>query len=160
MAHEIKGDLQGQGLRIAVVVARFNEFVTTILLHGATDALTRHGVDDEDILIAWVPGAYELPSCAKSLAQTQRYDAVICLGAVIRGETSHYDLVATQSAAGISRASTDTGVPIIFGVLSAENISQAINRAGGKQGNIGYTSGVSAIEMARLNQIIKGMASS
>ena len=160
MARELKGDLQGQGLRVAVVVARFNEFVTGQLLEGAKDALSRHGVRDDDMLIVWVPGAFELPTCAKSLAQTQQYDAVICLGAVIRGETAHFDLVATQAASGITRAAMDTGVPVIFGVLSAEDMSQAINRAGGKQGNVGYSSGVAAVEMARLNHAIKGMEGS
>ena len=160
MAQEIMGDLQGQGLRIAIVVSRFNDFVTSTLLRGAVDGLSRHGVQDDNILVAWVPGAFELPSCAKTLTETGRYDAVICLGAVIRGETSHHDLVASQAASGINRASLDTGVPVIFGVLSAENIDQAINRAGGKQGNVGYNSAVAAIEMARLNQAIKGLSSS
>jgi 6,7-dimethyl-8-ribityllumazine synthase len=160
LVRQLKGDLQGQGLRIAVAVARFNEFVTGKLLEGALDALSRHGVRDDDTLVVWVPGAFELPSCAKILAQTQRYDAVICLGAVIRGETAHFDLVANQAAAGISRASMDTGVPVIFGVLSADDMDQAINRAGGKQGNVGYSSGVAAIEMGRLNHIIKGLEGS
>ena len=160
MPRELKGDLQGQGLRVALVVARFNEFITQKLLDGAQDALARHGVKDDDVLVAWVPGAFELPHCAKTLAQTQRYDSVVCLGAVIRGETSHFDLVAAQAAGGISRVSLDTGVPVIFGVLTAENMDQAINRAGGKLGNVGYGAGVAAIEMARLTRAIEGMEGS
>jgi 6,7-dimethyl-8-ribityllumazine synthase len=157
LVKELKGDLQGQGLRIAIVVARFNGFVTQKLLEGAQDALDRHGVLDQDILVAWVPGSFELPHVGKALAQSKRYDSIICLGAVIRGETAHFDMVAVQAASGINRASLDTGVPVIFGVLTAENLDQAVNRAGGKMGNLGYNAAVSAIEMARLTQLINGL---
>ena len=157
MARELKGDLQGGGLRIAIVVARFNQFITEKLLAGALHGLLRHGVRDDDTVIAWVPGSFELPVVAKTLAQSHQYDSVICLGAVIRGETTHYETVATQAANGISRASLDTGVPIIFGVLTTENMDQAINRAGGKLGNLGYSAAVNAIEMARLTRAIKSL---
>ncbi len=155
MPHDIRGDMNGQGLRVAVVVARFNEFVTRQLLNGALDTLSRHGVREEDIGVAWVPGSFELPVVAKTLAQTGRYDSVICLGAVIRGETDHYEMVAGQSAGGIASVGLETGVPTIFGVLTAENMDQAINRAGGKSGNIGSNSATAAVETARLVQSIK-----
>ena len=160
MARELKGDLQGQGLRIAIVVARFNQFVTQRLLEGAREALARHGVREDDTLVAWVPGSFDLPVAAKNLAQTHRYDAMVCLGAVIRGETSHYDIVAGQASSGIGRAALDTGVPIMFGVLTTENMDQAINRAGGKSGNLGYDVAVGAIEMARLMRAMKDLAGS
>ena len=130
MPHELKGDMDGQGLRVAVVVARFNEFVTRQMLNGALETLARNGVRDEDTGVAWVPGSFELPVVAKTLAQTGRYDSVICLGAVIRGETDHYEMVAGQSAGGIASVGLETGVPTIFGVLTADNMDQAINRAG------------------------------
>lgn len=155
MPRELNGDLNGQGLRVAVVVARFNEFITRQLLVGATETLASHGVRDEDISVAWVPGSFELPVVAKTLAQTQRYDAVICLGAVIRGETSHYDMVAGQASRGIGAVALETGVPTIFGVLTTENMDQAINRAGGKLGNMGSHAAVTAIETARLVQAIQ-----
>ena len=155
MARELSGGLQGRGLRVAVAVARFNEFVTQRLLEGARDALARHGVDDDDVTIAWAPGSFELPLTAKTLAQTGSYDAVVCLGAVIRGETTHYDMVAGQAASGVSRAALDTGVPVIFGVLTCENMDQAVARAGGKAGNLGRNAAASAIEMARLLQVIR-----
>ena len=157
MARELKGDLQGQGLRIAIVVARFNEFVTHRLLEGAQEALTRHGVRDDDTLVAWVPGSFELPVAAKTLAQTHQYDAIVCLGTVIRGETTHYDMVAGQASSGIGRAALETGVPMTFGVLTTENMDQAINRAGGKSGNLGYNAAVGAIEMAGLIRAMKGL---
>lgn len=154
MPREIKGDLNGEGLRIAVVVARFNEVVTRPLLAGALDTLVRHGVRDGDISVAWVPGAFELPMVAKAVAKTGRYDSVICLGAVIRGETGHYDMVAGQASSGIGSVGLETGVPTIFGVLTTDTMDQAINRAGGKAGNIGSSSAVAAIETARLIQAI------
>ena len=157
MAKELRGDLQGQGLRIAIVVARFNGFITQQLLAGARETLVRHGVREDDILIAWVPGSFELPVAAKTLAQTQRYDSIICLGAVVRGETAHYDMVAGQASDGIGQASLETGVPVMFGVLTTENMEQAINRAGGKSGNIGSNAAQGAIEMARLMHTIKGL---
>ena len=140
---------------IAVVVARFNEFVTQQLLSGTLGTLERYGVRDSDITVAWVPGSFELPVVAKALGKTGRYDSVICLGAVIRGETGHYEMVAGQASSGIGAAGMETGVPTIFGVLTAENMDQAINRAGGKSGNIGSNAAMTAIETARLIQAIK-----
>ena len=154
MPKELNGDMNGQGLRMAVVVARFNEVITRQLLTGALGTLTRHGVRDDDISVAWVPGSFELPVVAKALAKTGRYDSVICLGAVIRGETGHYEMVAGQAASGISAVSLETGVPTIFGVLTTENMEQAINRSGGKSGNVGSNSAATAIETVRLLQSI------
>lgn len=155
MPKELSGDLNGQGLRVAVVVARFNELVTRPLLNAAIGTLTRYGVVDDDINVVWVPGAFELPVVAKSLAKTSRFDAIVCLGAVIRGETGHYDMVAGNAARGISQVGVDTGVPTIFGVLTTENMDQALNRAGGKAGNMGANAAAAAIETARLVQAIK-----
>lgn len=143
-----EGALNGDGLRIALVVARFNELITDRLLAGAEDALRRHGVADIDVVR--VPGALELPLAAKLQAATARYHAVVCLGAVIRGATPHFDHVAGQTAAGVMRAGLDTGVPIIFGVLTTDTIEQAIERAGTKSGNKGYDAAQTAIEMANL----------
>ena len=154
MPRELKGDLNGQGLRVAVIVARFNEVVTRQLLTGAVDTLTRHGVNDDEISVAWVPGAFELPVVAKAMAKTGHYDSIICLGAVIRGETGHYEMVAGHASGGIGGIGTDTGVPVIFGVLTTENMEQAINRSGGKSGNLGSNAAVAAIETARLIQAI------
>jgi 6,7-dimethyl-8-ribityllumazine synthase len=151
---ELSGDLNGQGLRVAVVVARFNELVTRPLLNAAIGTLTRHGVVDDDISIVWVPGAFELPVAANSLAKTSRFDAIVCLGAVIRGETGHYEMVAGNAARGIAQVGIDTGVPTIFGVLTTETMEQALNRAGGKAGNMGANAAVAAIETARLVQAI------
>ena len=155
MPKELKGDLNGQGLKVAVVAARFNEIITRQLLTGAIETLARYGVADQDISVAWAPGAFELPLVAKTMAQTGNYDAVICLGAVIRGETGHYDMVANQSAGGIASVGLQTGVPIIFGVLTTEDIDQAFNRAGGKAGNVGNNAAVTAVETVRLLQTIK-----
>ena len=154
MPKELSGVLIGQGLRVAVVVARFNELVTRPLLNAAIGTLTRYGVVDDDINVVWVPGAFELPVVAKSLAKTSRFDAIVCLGAVIRGETGHYDMVAGNAARGISQVGVDTGVPTIFGVLTTENMDQALNRAGGKAGNMGANAAAAAIETARLVQAI------
>jgi 6,7-dimethyl-8-ribityllumazine synthase len=137
-----------------VVVARFNELVTRPLLNAAIGTLTRYGVVYDDINVVWVPGAFELPVVAKSLAKTSRFDAIVCLGAVIRGETDHYDMVAGNAARGISQVGVDTGVPTIFGVLTTENMDQALNRAGGKAGNMGANAAAAAIETARLVQAI------
>jgi 6,7-dimethyl-8-ribityllumazine synthase len=152
---ELKVEMNGRGLRVAVVVARFNEFVTKRLLEGAVETLARHGVSDDDITLAWVPGSFELPVVAKSFGQSGQFDAVICLGAVIRGETDHYEMVANQAAAGISAAGRETGIPTVFGVLTTENMEQAINRAGGKSGNLGSNAALAAIETARLVHAIK-----
>ena len=155
MPDELKGTLNGQGLSVAVVVSRFNEIITRQLLAGAVETLTRHDVADSDIDVAWVPGAFELPLVAKTMALTGHYDAIICLGAVIRGETGHYEAVAGRASSGIGAVSTDTGVPTIFGVLTTENMEQAQNRAGGKAGNQGSNAAIAAIETARLIQAIK-----
>ena len=150
MPKELKGDMNGQGLHIGVIVARFNEFVTKKLLDSTVETLLHHGVRDDDITVSWVPGAFELPVVAKALAKSGRYQAIICLGAVIRGETSHYDMVAGQAASGISAVALETGVPAIFGVLTTENKEQALDRAGGKVRDMGANTAVAAIETARL----------
>ena len=146
----MQGELNGAGLRIGVIVARFNDFFTSKLQEGAMTALTRHGVRDEDITVVSVPGSFEIPLVAKKMAESGRYEAVICLGAVIRGETDHYEHVAGEAAKGIASAALATGVPVIFGVLTTDTVDQAINRSGGKQGNMGYNAGLTAIEMANL----------
>ncbi|KEZ53115.1 6,7-dimethyl-8-ribityllumazine synthase [Metabacillus indicus] len=145
-----EGNLVGSGLKVAVIVGRFNEFITSKLLSGATDALKRHGVEEENVEVAWVPGAFEIPLVAKKMAASNKYDAVITLGTVIRGSTTHYDYVCNEAAKGVSQASMSTGVPVIFGVLTTESIEQAIERAGTKAGNKGYEAAVAAIEMANL----------
>lgn len=156
MARTFEGSLSGQGLSLAIVVSRFNRLVTDRLLAGAQDALARHGVELEKVDVAWVPGSVELPLAARRLAGRSRYDAIICLGAVIRGETSHFDHVAGQAAAGITRVALDTGVPTIFGVITVNTLAQALERAGGKAGNKGYDAVVTAIEMANLLEQIEG----
>jgi len=145
-----EGRLWGEGLSIAVVVARFNESVTRALLSGAEDGLARHGVEPEGVDVAWVPGSFEIPVVARKLAESGRYQAVVCLGAVIRGETPHFDQVANQASSGIARVALDTGVPVIFGIITADTLEQALERAGGKMGNKGYDAAVAAIEMANL----------
>ncbi len=150
MAQIKEGQLLGAGLKIGIVVARFNEFIGSRLLGGAYDALHRHGVNDDDIAEAWVPGAFEIPLVAQKMAESGKYDAVICLGAVIRGATSHYDLVCNEVAKGIAQISLHTGRPVLFGVVTTENIEQAVERAGTKAGNKGFDVAVSAIEMANL----------
>lgn len=144
------GELVAKGANIAIVVSRFNEVITNKLLTGAIDALTRHDVSEEAIDIAWVPGAFEIPLVAKKMAESGKYDAVICLGAVIRGATSHYDYVCAEVSKGIAQISLLTGVPVIFGVLTTDNIEQAIERAGSKAGNKGAESAANAIEMINL----------
>ncbi|KQU23223.1 6,7-dimethyl-8-ribityllumazine synthase [Peribacillus butanolivorans] len=155
MGKIIEAQLIGSGLKVGIVVGRFNEFITSKLLGGALDGLKRHGVDENDVDIAWVPGAFELPLIAKKLVNTGKYDAVIGLGTVIRGATSHYDYVCNEAAKGMAAVSLDTGVPVIFGLLTTENIEQAIERAGTKSGNKGYEAAVSAIEMANLGKLIE-----
>ena len=145
-----EGKLIGSGIKVGIVVARFNEFICSRLLGGAYDALKRHGVADDDITTAWVPGSFEIPLIAQKMAESGKYDAVICLGAVIRGATSHYDLVCNEAAKGIAQASLKTGVPVLFGVITTENIEQAIERAGTKAGNKGFDVAASAIEMVNL----------
>lgn len=145
-----EGNLLGSGLKFGIVAARFNEFITSKLLGGAYDALSRHGVDKENITTAWVPGAFEIPLIAQKMAESEKFDAVICLGAVIRGATTHYDLVCGEAAKGIAQVSLKTGVPVMFGVITTENIEQAVERAGTKAGNKGFDVAVSAIEMVNL----------
>ncbi len=157
MGHTFEGTLIGTGLRVGIVIARFNDLITRSLLEGARDGLRRHGVAADDVDVAWVPGAFEIPLVARALAQSRRYDAVLCLGAVIRGATTHDDHVAGQAVAGIAAASAETGVPVIFGVLTTESIEQALERAGTKAGNKGYEYAVSAIEMATLLRAIRDM---
>jgi len=144
------GQQRGQGLRVALVCSRFNDLVTERLLAGATDGLLRHGVDEASVTVAWVPGAFELPLAASRLAASGEVDAVVCLGAVIRGATAHFDYVAGQCAAGVQRVQLETGVPVIFGVLTTETVEQALDRAGGKSGNKGFDAATAAIEMADL----------
>lgn len=153
--HTFEGKLVSQNIRVGIVAARFNEFIVNKLVGGAMDALLRHDVREEDIDLAWVPGAFEIPLIAKKMAESGKYDAVICLGAVIRGATSHYDLVCNEAAKGIAHVSLDSGVPVLFGVVTTENIEQAIERAGTKAGNKGYDSAMAAIEMVNLVRAIE-----
>lgn len=150
MSNIFEGALLGKGLKIGVVVARFNEFITGKLLSGAKDALFRHGVVEEDIDIAWVPGSFEIPLVAQKMASSKKYDAVICLGAVIRGATPHFEYVAAEVSKGIAKVGLDTGIPVLFGVITADTLEQAIERAGAKSGNKGFDAAVGAIEMADL----------
>ncbi|MCD8224952.1 MAG: 6,7-dimethyl-8-ribityllumazine synthase [Clostridiales bacterium] len=146
----LEGNLVAQEMRIGIVAARFNEFITSKLVDGAIDGLTRHGVAEDDIEVAWVPGAFEIPLIASKMEKSGRYDAVIALGAVIRGSTSHYDYVCNEVSKGIATVSLNSGIPVLFGVLTTENIEQAIERAGTKAGNKGYDCALSAIEMVNL----------
>ena len=150
MGTTYEGHLVGTGLKIGIVVARFNEFITGKLLSGAEDALRRHGVNESDIATAWVPGAYEIPLVAKKMATSGKYDAIITLGTVIRGSTPHFDYVCSEVAKGVSAINLDEGIPVIFGVLTTDTIEQAIERAGTKAGNKGWDAGSVAIEMANL----------
>jgi len=145
-----RGKITGKGLRFGIVVSRFNEFITQKLLEGALDALLRHQVREEDIEVVWVPGSFEIPSLASRLARSKRFDALICLGAVIRGATPHFELVATQVARGIAGLALKEEIPIIFGVITADTLEQAIERAGTKAGNRGWDAAISAMEMANL----------
>lgn len=145
-----EGKLIAEGLKFGIIVGRFNEFIGGKLLSGAMDALKRHGVKEEDIHITWVPGAFEIPLVAKKMAKSGRYDGIICLGAVIRGATPHFDYVSAEVTKGVASVSLDTEIPVIFGVLTTDNIEQAIERAGTKSGNKGYDAAITAIEMANL----------
>ena len=145
-----EGRLVAEGLKVGIIVARFNEFIGSKLLSGAVDGLVRHGVNDDDIEVAWVPGAFEIPVAAQRMAQSKKYDAIICLGAVIKGSTSHYDYVCAEVSKGVASVSLQFGLPVMFGVLTTDNIEQAIERAGTKAGNKGYDCALSAIEMANL----------
>jgi 6,7-dimethyl-8-ribityllumazine synthase len=155
MSKPIEGMLVGKGLKFGLVVSRFNEFFTQKLLDGAQDALLRHGVAQADIDVAWVPGSFEIPLIAKKLAQTKRYDAVICLGAVVRGDTPHFDYISAEVTKGIAMVGLEMGLPVIYGMVTADTLEQAIGRAGTKEGNQGFKAAVSAIEMANL---MKGIA--
>lgn len=150
----LEGKLVAGKGKYAIVAARFNEFIVSKLIAGAQDALTRHGVDGDDITLVWVPGAFEIPLIAQKLAASGKYDAVICLGAVIRGSTSHYDYVCAEVSKGVAQAGLTTGVPVLFGVLTTDTIEQAIERAGTKAGNKGADTAVSAIEMVNLSRAI------
>ncbi|KYC92497.1 6,7-dimethyl-8-ribityllumazine synthase [Heyndrickxia sporothermodurans] len=150
-----EGNLVGTGLKIGIVVGRFNEFITNKLLSGSIDALKRHVVSEDDVDVAWVPGAFEIPLVAQKLAKTNKYDAVITLGTVIRGSTPHFDYVCNEAAKGVAAISLNTGIPVIFGILTTDSIEQAIERAGTKAGNKGWDAAVSAIEMANLVKIVE-----
>ena len=154
MGKHFEGKLLGEGLKFGLAVSRFNEFVSKKLLEGAQDALLRHGVKEEDIDIAWTPGSFEIPLVAKKLAQTKKYDAIICLAAVIRGGTPHFQYIAAEVTKGIAKVGLDAELPVIYGVITADTLEQAIERAGTKAGNKGFDAAVSAIEMANL---VKGI---
>jgi 6,7-dimethyl-8-ribityllumazine synthase len=150
MGKRFEGMLLGEGLKFGLVVSRFNEFFSQKLLDGAQNALLRHGVNEDDIEVAWTPGSFEIPLIAQKLARTKKYDAVICLGAVIRGGTPHFDYIAGEVTKGIAKVNMDTGVPVIYGVITTDTLEQAIERSGTKAGNKGFEAAVSAIEMANL----------
>lgn len=145
-----EGNLVSQGLKYGIVVGRFNEFIVSKLLGGALDGLKRHGVEDKNVEVAWVPGAFEIPLVAKKMAKTNKYDAIICLGAVIKGSTPHFDYVCAEVSKGVAAVGLNSEIPVIFGVLTTDSIEQAIERAGTKAGNKGYEAAVTAIEMANL----------
>jgi 6,7-dimethyl-8-ribityllumazine synthase len=150
MAKTFEGNLIGKGKKFAIAVSRFNEFISKRLLEGAVDALTRHGVEEENIVVVWVPGSFEMPPVAQKLAASKKYNAVICLGAIIRGDTPHFEYIASEAAKGIAKAGMKTGIPVIFGIITADTLEQAIERAGTKSGNKGAVAAASAIEMANL----------
>lgn len=150
-----EGKLVNEGIKVGIVVSRFNEFITSKLLSGALDGLKRHDVKDKDIEIAWVPGAFEIPLLAAKMANTNKYDAVICLGAVIRGGTSHYDYVCNEVTKGIAHVSLESGLPVLFGILTTDNLEQAIERAGSKAGNKGYECALSALETVNLIRAVE-----
>ena len=154
MANVIKADMMGKGKKFAIVISRFNEFISTKLLEGCLDTLARHGAQDSAQDVVWVPGAFEIPVLALKLAKSKKYDGIICLGTVIRGATPHFEFVASEASKGVAKVSLDTGVPCIFGIITADNIEQAIERAGTKDGNKGRDAAMSAIEMANLYEKI------
>lgn len=151
----LEGKLVAENMKVGIVAARFNEFITSKLVGGAMDGLTRHGVPEENVALAWVPGAFEIPLIASKMAQSGKYDAIICLGAVIRGSTSHYDYVCSEVSKGIATVSLQSQVPVLFGVLTTDNIEQAIERSGSKAGNKGYDCALSAVEMVNLIRTIE-----
>jgi 6,7-dimethyl-8-ribityllumazine synthase len=148
----IEGNLDAKGLKFGIVISRFNEFIGSKLLSGAIDAIVRHGATDDDIETAWVPGAFEIPMIAKKLAESKKYDAIICLGAIIKGDTPHFDFVASESAKGIAQVSLSTNTAVSYGIITTENVEQAIDRAGLKSGNKGFDAAITAIEMANLTK--------
>ena len=154
MSKSYEGTLLGEGLRFGIVLARFNEFITTRLLEGAQDALVRHGVKEDDIEVARTPGAFEIPLIAKKMAESGKYAAIICMGAVIRGGTPHFEYIAAEVTKGIAQVGLQTGLPVIYGVITADTLEQAIERAGTKMGNAGFDAAVTAIEMANLTRSI------
>ena len=155
MNKNFEGMLVGKGLRFGIIVSRFNEFISNKLLDGCKDALLRHDVAENDIAVAWTPGSFEIPLVALKMAKSNKYDAIICLGAIIRGGTPHFDYVASEYTKGVANVSLDTGLPVINGVITADNLEQAIERAGAKMGNKGFAAATSAIEMANL---LKGLS--
>ena len=155
MAKVIEGNLLAKGKKFGIIASRFNDFITKELISGCTDMLLRHGAEDKDVVIVWVPGAFEIPTVAQKMAKVKSYDALICLGTVIRGSTPHFDYIASEVAKGVAKVSLDSAMPVIFGVITADTIEQAIERAGTKQGNKGSDAAVSAIEMANLMDEIK-----
>ena len=154
MPRNLQGQLTVTGQRFAIVASRFNEFITSRLLAGALDALKRHGCEDDDVTVVYVPGAFELPFIAKKLAESKAFDAVVCLGCVIRGQTPHFDYVAGESAKGIAQVALATGVPTVYGVLTTDSLEQAIDRAGAKSGNKGYVAALGSIELANLVKLL------
>ncbi len=150
MANVIEGDLKGDNLKVGIVISRFNDFITSNLLEGAKDALLRHGVSEEDIEIAWVPGSFEIPMITQKMVESSKYDGIICLGAVIRGDTPHFEYVSSEVSKGIARIGMDAEIPVTFGILTTDTIEQAVERAGTKAGNKGFEAAVSMIEMANL----------
>ena len=155
MVKVIEGDMIAKGKKFAIIASRFNDFVTKELISGCVDSLIRHGAEEKDLIISWVPGAFEIPLVAQRIAKSKDYDAVICLGTVIRGATPHFDYIAAEVSKGIAKVAQDTGVPVIFGVITADTIEQAVERAGTKDGNKGRDAALSAIEMANLLNKIK-----
>jgi len=155
MGKVFEGKLSAKGLRFGIVISRFNEFITSKLLDGCLDALQRHDADEKNLDIVWVPGSFEIPFAANKFASSKKYDAVICLGAVIKGDTPHFDYIAAEVTKGIAAAGLKTGVPVVFGVITTDNLEQAIERAGTKSGNKGADAAMTAIEMANLNAVIK-----
>jgi 6,7-dimethyl-8-ribityllumazine synthase len=155
MVKTVEGDLIAKGRKFAIIASRFNDFITKELVSGCADTLTRHGASNEDLSITWVPGAFEVPLVAQRLAKAKSYDALICLGTVIRGSTPHFDYIAAEAAKGVAKVSLDSGLPVIFGIITADTIEQAVERAGTKEGNKGRDAALSAIEMANLLAQIK-----
>ena len=155
MTKTVEGNLIAKGKKFGIIASRFNDFITKELVSGSIDTLVRHGAEDKDLLVVWVPGAFEIPLIAQRLAKTKSYDAIICLGTVIRGSTPHFEYIASEVAKGIAKVSQDTGLPVIFGIITADTIEQAVERAGAKEGNKGRDAALSAIEMANLLEKIK-----